>query len=218
MADEIAKTTSTDATKADVEAGADQAEVPATPMSLVLAGTENFTAGELQIGLALRMKSSGVESTLMIPNVIQVSKGGVGGEVYITRPIRLEGKNLRKFLVKKGFLTLKDPAEAAKLKKGDATAKTDGEVTEPVGKFLQIAEISLEAFYFNKNGPWLMQFNLNTEIEEDGKRVGIIGTMTDDKDLGELFDILGASVRVFKCNDKDQYKVLQRYAARLSAK
>ena len=296
-----------------------QAEVPATRTPMVLAGTENYKAGDLQIGLALRMKSSGVPSTLMIPDVTKVTKGGEGGEVYITKPLRLAGTNLKKFLVKKGILTPKDhssrfavgdlknptrlvlklyqaedpvsqflktkfsketrklldesqknpgPPSAALqealiqelnkllnetslydqdrfegvtlsestrqlIGKGDLQgemrfhlnrllleqaypqeiAPEDREVNEPLGKFLQIVEISLEAFYFNKTGPWLMHFNLKTE-SEDGK--GIIGTLADP-DLGELFDVLGASVRVFKCNDADQYKVLQRYAALLSA-
>jgi hypothetical protein len=165
--------------------------------SLVLVGTENYTAKETQIGLALRMATSGVPSTLMIPNVLKVTKGGEGGEVFITKPMRLNGDNLQKFLINKGLLT-----------KGE-----DDKVKEPVGKFLEIAEIALEAFYFNKTGPWLMQFSLN--MDADGK--GIVGALTDDDDLAELFTVLGASVRVFKCNDDEQYKALQQYVDILSA-
>jgi hypothetical protein len=194
-------------------AGAGNEKSPGTDVAVrtssVLAGTENYKANETQVGLALRMTSSGVPSTLMIPDVTKVAKGGEGAEVYITKPISLEGKNLKRFLINKKILTLKNEADKD---------KPDPEVKEAVGKFLSIVEISLEAFYFNKTGPWLMQFNLNTEAPGPGNsKIGIIGTMTDDPDLGLLFDVLGASVRVFKCNDAAQYKVLQRYAADLLA-
>ena len=45
---------------------------------------------------------------------------------------------------------------------------------------------------------------------------GLIGTLTGDEDLGNLFDIQGAAVRVLRC-PKGSYEVLQKYAAGLAA-
>ena len=177
-------------------------DVVDTAVSPVLSGVDNFIDGATHVGIAVRMTSSGVPSTLMIPDA-----GGVknGAPVFITRPIRLEGKNLKKFLIAKGVLTTKikdDPAD-------------DPEVVETIGKFLNIATISLEAFYFTSKGPLLMMFDLSTKGTVNGNEVGVIGALTEDPSLSQLFDVTGASVRIFRC-PAGSYRVLQKYAAALS--
>ena len=44
---------------------------------------------------------------------------------------------------------------------------------------------------------------------------GLIGTLTGDPDLGNLFDIQGAAVRVIRC-PPSSFDVLKQYAAGLS--
>jgi hypothetical protein len=113
-------------------------------------------------------------------------------KVYITRPIRLEGENLKEFLTDKGILH-KD--------------ETSGEVKEPIGKFLDITTISSK-----EKGPLLMMFDLKTQ-DDAGK--GVIATLTGDEALGKLFDVTGISVRVLRCS-AGSYQVLAKYAAELS--
>ena len=45
---------------------------------------------------------------------------------------------------------------------------------------------------------------------------GLIGTLTGDPDLGNLFDIQGAAVRVIRC-PQGSFEVLKQYAAGLTA-
>jgi hypothetical protein len=45
---------------------------------------------------------------------------------------------------------------------------------------------------------------------------GLIGTLTGDPDLGKLFDIQGAAVRVIRC-PLTSFDVLKKYAAGLAA-
>jgi hypothetical protein len=176
-------------------------QLPATRVPVVLAGTELFSEDkQTHVGLSLNMTSAGIPSSLVIPDVAEVPKGGA---VYITAPIKLEGKNLKAFLIDKKILTKK---------KADDDADNP-EVNEPVGKFLNIATISMDAFYFTTNGPLLMAFELKTE-SEDGK--GLIESLTENASLGKLFDITGASVRVFRSTSEADYKKLQTYAAALA--
>jgi hypothetical protein len=44
---------------------------------------------------------------------------------------------------------------------------------------------------------------------------GLIGTLTESEDLGNLFDIQGAAVRVLRCSE-ESFGVLQDYSAELS--
>jgi hypothetical protein len=108
-----------------------------------------------------------------------------GSPVYITKPIVLKLDNLRKFLNKK-------------------------KVTLPpaIDGLLKDASLSCDAFYFTANsGPLLMMFQLQFTK-------GLIASLTGDKDIGELFDIKGAAVRVFRCS-KEKFPTLESYAAEL---
>lgn len=110
-----------------------------------------------------------------------------GQPVYITKPIRINGEGLKNFLSEKGV-----------------------SLPEAVTNLIEKTEISCEAFYYTKDGPLLMMFALKLEA-------GLIETLTGDKDLGKLFDIRGASVRVFRCSkENESFSVLKNYCAELS--
>ena len=63
--------------------------------SKVLSGAEQFADGQIHTGVAVLVASDGKPSTLMIPDVTKVKDGA---PVYITKPIRINGKNLKEFL------------------------------------------------------------------------------------------------------------------------
>ena len=105
--------------------------------------------------------------------------------VYITKPLVLKLSKLETFLKNKK-VTL--PAEVSRL--------------------LNDAQLSCDAFYFTANdGPLLMMFQVRFTK-------GLIASLTGDKDIGELFDIKGAAVRVFRSKQED-FAALQHYAAEL---
>jgi len=142
-------------------------QVPARPPeSPVLSGAEKFLDGQTHFGVAVLVASDGKPSTLMIPDVGGISKGS---PVYITKPIRIDGKNLKAFFVAKG-VTLPDALTG----------------------LIEDTKISCEAFYYTNNGPLLMMFALKFDQ-------GLIKSLTGDDALGQLFDVQGASVRILKC-------------------
>ncbi len=103
---------------------------------------------------------------------------------FITRPVTIHGKNL-----------------AAYLKK-----KVDN-IPDAVSRLLKDTDIACDAFYYSDSGPLLMMFEINfTE--------GLIKDLTNDEDLGKLFDVHGASLRVLKC-PKDSFGVLEKYVSDL---
>jgi hypothetical protein len=115
-----------------------------------------------------------------------VTKVGAGkSPIYITKPITLELKKLQKFLTKKG-VTL--------------PSALDG--------LLNDTTLSCDALYIKtNNGPLLMMFQVQFTK-------GLIASLTNDPDIGDLFDITGVAVRVFRCS-KENFPVLQNYAAEL---
>jgi hypothetical protein len=169
----------------------------------VLSGADKLLDGSLHVGVAVQVTSDGKPSTLMITDVTQIAKGY---PIYITKPIRIKGANLETFFDKKGVAL---PASVKGL----------------IGK----TSISCEAFYYAGSvGPpadpnaqpanppvattaslLLMVFALQFDD-------GLIKALTGDEALGALFDIQGASVRLLKCPESS-YKILQNYAAELSA-
>ncbi|MCC6967625.1 MAG: hypothetical protein IT391_15245 [Nitrospira sp.] len=187
----------TEATVTETKKSSNPAAAPAVTRHLpaVLAGAETLTNGQLRIGLELRVKSGSGMSALRVADVKGVTKGE---PVYITKPIVLEGKNLKKFLVKKGILT--------KVKPNDPEDMT---VNEPYGKLIEDAEVSCDAFYFTtQDNPLLMMFQLKFEQ-------GLIKSLVGDDDIAELFDVKGVSVRLLRCK-KEDFHTLQAYAAQLA--
>jgi len=144
-----------------------QTDLPQTATtSDVLSGAEQLLDGENHYGIAILVASDGVPSTLMIPDV-----GGVkdGKPVFITKPIRINGENLKAFLKNK-----------------------DVTLPPPLPDLIGNTQISCEAFYWTKAGPMLMMFAVTF-------KEGLIKTLTGDDDLEKLFTIQGAAVRIIRC-------------------
>ncbi len=155
----------------------------AASTSMVLSGAERQLDGKTHAGISVMVAADGQPSTLMIPDVAGVA---TGEPVYITKPIRIKGENLKKFLANKG-VTLPDA----------------------ITNLIEDTQISCEAFYYSNNGPMLLMFAL--KFEE-----GLIASLTGDADLGALFDIKGASVRLLRCAESS-FDVLKQYAAGLES-
>jgi hypothetical protein len=155
------------------------------PAVNVISGAESLLGTETHVGIAVRVKSSGGPSVLVIPDVNGAKTGAY--PVYITKPITLELEKLQTFLKNKGVT-----------------------LPEALSNLLKDTSIACNAFYFTaNNGPLLMMFNLQFNK-------GLIASLTGDKDIGELFDIEGVAVRVFRCAE-DKFPALQKYAEELSA-
>ena len=120
--------------------------------------------------------------------VIPDVKGAKTGAfpVFITKPITLELAKLQKFLANKNV-----------------------ELPKELSDLLKDTSVACNAFYFTaNNGPLLMMFTLQFNK-------GLIGSLTGDPDIGDLFDIEGVSARVFRCSE-DKFPALQKYAAELA--
>jgi hypothetical protein len=168
--------------------------------SVVLSGADLLLNGEPHIGIAVAVTSGTGRSVLMIPDV-----GGVadGKPVYITKPIGIKGKKLA------AFLCDKQPAIPAKGNKPAVPEREARcELPPKVKSLIADTTISCEAFYYSKD-VMLMMFALTFET-------GLISALTETPGLDDLFDIESVTVRVIKC-PKDSFKVLEAYAAGLSA-
>lgn len=103
---------------------------------------------------------------------------------YITSPVRIKADKLVTYL---------------KAKQVD--------LPKPVADLLSDTTISCEAFYSTTSGPFLMMFAIQFDK-------GLIASLAGDADLGELFDVKGGSVRVFRC-PAASLDVLEQYVAEL---
>ena len=161
----------------------------AYPGGDILAGAEALADGKPHVGVAIAVSSGMQDSIIMIPDATGVSKGE--SPIYITRPITLKLEKLVLFLKNKN---IKLPKE--------------------LNDLLTDTTVACDAFYYTPNtpakkaGPKLMQFRLQF-------KTGLIGTLTGDKDIGDLFDIKGVYVRFVQC-DPAQLKLLTAYAAELA--
>jgi hypothetical protein len=108
--------------------------------------------------------------------------------------------------------------------RGLKTFLTDQGVNLPqhIRELIKDTDTFCEAFYYSKYGPLLMMFELRFNAkegqEEDRKQAKrcLIENLTGDKDLGELFDLHRASVRVFRCSKaKGSFETLEKYVAEL---
>lgn len=126
------------------------------------------------------------EPAVLMVPDVEQTKTGVS-PVFITRPITLELEKFKKFLENKG---VKLPKELENL--------------------LKDTSVACNAFYYTAaNGPLLLMFSLQFTK-------GLIASLSGDEDLGDLFDIEGVSVRVFRCPES-KFPVLQNYATELSS-
>jgi hypothetical protein len=112
-----------------------QESLPVPPVN-VLSGAESLLGTETHVGIAIRVKSSGGPSTLVIPDVKGAKTGAF--PVYITKPIRLELAKLQQFLKNKGVT-----------------------LPEELNNLLKDTSVACNAFYYTAaNGPLLMMFTL----------------------------------------------------------
>lgn len=176
-------TPDTGTAKTDLPANTKTTIPEVTSTSLVLSGAERQLDGNTHVGISVMVSSDGQPANLMIPDVTGVKDGE---PVYIDKPIRIKGANLKNFLAKKN-ITLPDA----------------------VTNLIEDTQISCEAFYYSNNGPMLLMFALKFED-------GLIASLTGDEDLGALFDVKGASVRVLRCPEKS-FDVLKQYALALES-
>jgi hypothetical protein len=165
--------------------------------------------GKTHFGVAVEVVADGKTSYLMMPDVTGITKGQ---PVYITKPVTIKGEYLAVYLKKKSGAD---------------------SIPEKVEKLLNTASISCNAFYFSQDkrkmtpeefeavkkvdnkaketdeidvGAFLMMFELKAPE-------GLIGTLVDP-DLGKLFDVTGASLRVLRCRDAAK-GILEAYAKQL---
>ena len=174
------------------------------PQINVLSGTEEMLGDTTHVSVAVVVASGGKESTLMISDVAAIASGGA--PVYITKPISLEGRKLVTFLNNKGVKDL--PSEVVAFLKATtitcnafyvtANKTVDDTKATPEEKKAAEAQVS--------SGPILVMFS----IEFDD----LIGKLTGDTSIKELFQIKGTSLRVFRCPE-DKYPLLQKYAKEL---
>jgi hypothetical protein len=125
-----------DPSKAPVQPPQESLESLPVPPVNVLSGAESLLGTETHVGIAIRVRSSGGPSVLVIPDVKGAKTGAF--PVYITKPIRLELEKLKTFLNRK-------------------------EVSLPpeVDELLKDTSVACDAFYYTaNNGPLLMMFTL----------------------------------------------------------
>lgn len=184
------------------------------PSGKVLSGADDLFDGATHVGVAVEVAASGDVAYVMIPDATRIKEGK---PIFITAPVRLDGKNLSNFLKAKGVNI-------------DAN-------NNPLGGLLKNVSVGCEAFYFStekekldteekvkdyndanpgaqkkkgeevERGPLLMMF----EVEVDK---GLIGTLSGDKDLGNLFDINSVMLRVLRC-PASKRSVLEDYVRAL---
>lgn len=157
----------------------------------LLGGTEGFLDNQNHIGVAIHVTSAGgTASSLVISDVKK--KVSVETPVFISKPVKLELSKLEKFLEEHQI-----------------------PMPEPVKKVLKGSAISCDAFYYTgKDGPLLMMFALDFDAGKEHK--GLIEKLSGSEDLGDLFDVTGVSLRVFRC-DEAHFKRLKDYCAALSS-
>jgi hypothetical protein len=180
---------------------------PAVPAQLQLkAEPPTMLDGKVHVGVAIGLRTGDRPSALVVPDVLGVGKGE--SPVYLAKPLKIELEKILDYLNKKQD-GIKDQL------KGE---------NSPVKNFLKNTSVAIDSFYFKKGKKpegateekgelLLMQFALN--FAKEGEEGGLIGNLTGDNDLSEMFDITGLSLRVLRC-DKDNVEVLQNYVDGLS--
>ena len=190
--------------------GEETATLPATaPARLQLAAEPpSMLDGNVHVGVAVGLRTGDRPSALVVPDVTGVTSGT--SPVYLAKPLKIELDNIVNYLDKKSpgtKQTLKD----------NPTLKG----------FLTNTSVSIDSFYYKggeagkeNDGLLLMQFALNfTQADADAANNdssgGLIGSLTGDPDLSQMFDITSLSLRALQCG-KDNVEVLQNYVDGLS--
>lgn len=142
--------------------------------------------------LELDVASSGKSSTLCILDIASDSVG----PVFITSPVEVEGAKIAEFIGKKGI-----------------------ELPRGLDKLVSDLTVSLSAFYYERRspqgdqaaqetGPLLMIFEIKLD---EGLTADLMGP-----EVGNIFDVHGASLRLLRIPTEDDLATLKRYWATLS--
>jgi len=191
---------------------ANNQNLPAVPAKLQLkAEPPTMLDGKVHVGVAIGLSTEDKPSALVVPDVTGVGKGT--SPVYLAKPLKIHLEKILDYIEKKGPGTKKAIEDNQQLK-----------------GFLTNTSVAIDSFYYRGaqpeqkgDGILLMQFALNFTKEKkdeadkeagEGKG-GLIGSLTGDPDLSQMFDITGLSLRVLRC-DKDNVEVLQNYVDGLS--
>jgi hypothetical protein len=154
--------------------------------------------GQPQVGVAVDLRSSAGPSSLMIPDATKV---GEGEPVYLSKPVELQLAKLESFLLRKGVEIPEKPVDLKALMKN---------TTLVCGAFYySAAKMNDDKKTVERPGALLMSFAIKNDT-------GIIASLTGDKDLGDLFDVVGVSLRIVKC-PQERLSELQAYVKQLSA-
>lgn len=176
--------------------------------------------GQTHFGVAVAVKADGKESYLMVPDATNITKGQ---PVYITKPVTIKGEHLAAYLrsknvsmpdeVKNLLNTTSISCDAFYFSKNERLL-AEAERTKWIEDHAEELKSDDAAEKARKaaaakvdDGAFLMMFEL--KFNE-----GLIGALTKDEDLGKLFDITGASLRVLRCRESSK-KILEEYAALL---
>jgi hypothetical protein len=134
----------------------------------------------------------------MIPDATKV---GEGEPVYLSKPVELQLDKLTEFLKKKNVTIPTEPVDLNALMKN--TKLVCGALYYSADKKKAGTED------IERPGAMLMSFAIKNET-------GIIGSLTGDADLGDLFDVVGVSLRIVKC-PQERLPELQAYVKDLLA-
>jgi hypothetical protein len=158
--------------------------------------------GETQIGVAVDLRSSAGLSSLMIPDATRVSEGE---PVYLSKPVELQLAKLKNFVKKKTGTDIPQPP--------DCPVDLDALMTNTrlvCGAFYYSADKKKKGSVdIERPGAMLMSFAIKNDA-------GIIKSLTGDDDLGDLFDVVGISLRIVKC-PPERLPELQAYVKDLLA-
>ena len=160
----------------------------------------------------LAVRQTGAPSTLLagIEKFVGSSGSHTGIAVYISSNTELSTLMIPDLgTIGEGPVYITKPVVLAGDKLKAFLKKKGVDLPDPVANLVEDTSISCEAFYYTKSGPLIMMFALKFDK-------GLLTSLVGD-DLGALFDIKGAAVRVLRCPDKDSLAALQKYAADLSA-
>lgn len=157
----------------------------------------------VHVGVAVDVRSSRGVSSLMVPDATRV---GEGAPVYLSKPLELDFAKLTKFLGKKGVVVPSAPVNVKELLENTKLA---------CGAFyycsdkMEVDDQGEKTDKVEKAGTLLMSFSISN-------KKGLIGSLTGDDDLSELFDVVGVSLRIVKCSE-ERLPELQRYVDDLLA-
>lgn len=193
-----------------------------TPATTVHELPDGVFDGEMHFGVAITVTADGKQSTIMIPDATKISKGA---PVYTTGRVGIHGEHLTNFLEKKGAKlpkALSDLIGGCRIScdafyystKPFTFKKDDGKFNELKNKLglsgtdwnewlnMYLKSGSSDEYEIDE-GPLLMMFSIDFDK-------GLIGSLTGDEHLGELFDVTGGSVRVLRC-PSDKADTLKEY-------